>query len=557
KSCTSLCVRNVWPYLTYDHLLLCSAEGEQEEAWLMEAGLATLFDESASDGEDSIVLLSTLTRTQAAAVERRVETLKQTLRKRNKPYSVPDVREIFKPSPASQSKVRVHIRPRISAVSAPYTVTHTDINLEVSFSEQALIYKEGLKVTQPQNEADDRLPDFRVSQDKTGQTRVGDLSAEDMKKVRRLVLIEMSALFDTCGIEVKAHKALKVKVRESGLFGVSLSTLLEQDQRRILGTKVPLILQHLISHIEEQGLDTEGVLRIPGAATRVKAVCHELEHKFYEGMFPWESLKQHDTASLLKLFIRELPYPLLTVEYFNAFISVLKLPTKKQQLQALNLLVLLLPEPNRDTLKALMEFFQRVTDHKDRNKMTLNNVAVVMAPNIFMCKGFRSKISEQQEFAMATGTANIVRLLVRYQNLLWTIPKFVLNQVRKHNMENQRKMNRDRVVKKLLKKMAYDRERASDKQEKNTEAEGGFIRVQAPQFSMVSMAIQLTEDLKASDVLTRFLSQERSLSVKREDLCLYEMGGNIKERCLDEETYIKAVLELNPSAEWVIKSVQH
>uniref|UniRef100_A0A671K5X7 Rho GTPase-activating protein 18-like n=1 Tax=Sinocyclocheilus anshuiensis TaxID=1608454 RepID=A0A671K5X7_9TELE len=547
SSCTSLCVRNVWPYLTYDHLLLCSAEGEQEEAWLMEAGLATLFDESASDGEDSIVLLSTLTRTQAAAVERRVETLKQTLRKRNKPYSVPDVREIFKPSPASQSKVRNGAGPD----------AETDINLEVSFSEQALIYKEGLKVTQPQNEADDRLPDFRVSQDKTGQTRVGDLSAEDMKKVRRLVLIEMSALFDTCGIEVKAHKALKVKVRESGLFGVSLSTLLEQDQRRILGTKVPLILQHLISHIEEQGLDTEGVLRIPGAATRVKAVCHELEHKFYEGMFPWESLKQHDTASLLKLFIRELPYPLLTVEYFNAFISVLKLPTKKQQLQALNLLVLLLPEPNRDTLKALMEFFQRVTDHKDRNKMTLNNVAVVMAPNIFMCKGFRSKISEQQEFAMATGTANIVRLLVRYQNLLWTIPKFVLNQVRKHNMENQRKMNRDRVVKKLLKKMAYDRERASDKQEKNTEAEGGFIRVQAPQFSMVSMAIQLTEDLKASDVLTRFLSQERSLSVKREDLCLYEMGGNIKERCLDEETYIKAVLELNPSAEWVIKSVQH
>ncbi|XP_026050788.1 rho GTPase-activating protein 18-like isoform X1 [Carassius auratus] len=556
-----------------DLQLKVADEGEQEEAWLMEAGLATLFDQSASDGEDSIVLLSTLTRTQAAAVERRVETLKQTLRKRNKPYSVPDVREIFKPSPASQSKdeagstersgsSKQEVEGLVGNGAGPDAPgggadAETDINLEVSFSEQALLYREGLKVTQPQSEADDRLPDFRVSQDKTGQTRVGDLSSEDMKKVRRLVLIEMSALFDTCGIEVKAHKALKVKVRESGLFGVSLSTLLEQDQRRVPGTRVPLILQHLMSHIEEQGLDTEGVLRIPGAATRVKAVCHELEHKFYEGTFLWESLKQHDAASLLKLFIRELPYPLLTVEYFSAFLSVLKLPTKKQQLQALNLLLLLLPEPNRDTLKALMEFFQRVIDHKDRNKMTLNNVAVVMAPNIFMCKGFRSKISEQQEFAMATGTANIVRLLIRYQKLLWTIPKFILNQVRKHNMENQRKMNRDRAVKKLLKKMAYDRERASHKQESTAETEGGFIRVQAPQFSMVSMAVQLTEDLKASDVLTRFLSQERTLSVKREDLCLYEMGGNIKERCLDEETYITALLELNPSAEWVIKSVQH
>lgn len=73
----------------------------------MEAGLATLFDESATDGEDSVVLLSTLTRTQAAAVERRVETLKQTLRKRNKPYSVPDVRDIFKPSSSSENTVSI------------------------------------------------------------------------------------------------------------------------------------------------------------------------------------------------------------------------------------------------------------------------------------------------------------------------------------------------------------------------------------------------------------------------------------------------------------------
>uniref|UniRef100_A0A672NHV7 Rho GTPase activating protein 18 n=1 Tax=Sinocyclocheilus grahami TaxID=75366 RepID=A0A672NHV7_SINGR len=438
-----------------DLQLKVADEGEQEEAWLMEAGLATLFDESASDGEDSIVLLSTLTRTQAAAVERRVETLKQTLRKRNKPYSVPDVREIFKPSPASQSKDEAGSTERSASSKreveglgngagpdAPGggADAETDINLEVSFSEQALIYKEGLKVTQPQNEADDRLPDFRVSQDKTGQTRVGDLSAEDMKKVRRLVLIEMSALFDTCGIEVKAHKALKVKVRESGLFGVSLSTLLEQDQRRIPGTKVPLILQH----VREQSLNYFSTNTHLCLLLCVALQCTTVSEELH----------------------------CLVEEYF-LLISLLLL--MKHIFSALFCMILKLKNPAGwcfCVFQALMEFFQRVTDHKDRNKMTLNNVAVVMAPNIFMCKGFRSKISEQQEFAMATGTANIVRLLVRYQNLLWTIPKFVLNQVRKHNTENQRKMNRDRAVKKLLKKMAYDRERASDKQEKNTEVRG-------------------------------------------------------------------------------------
>lgn len=49
--------------------------------------------------------------------------------------------------------------------------------------------------------------------DKTGMTKVGDLSPADMKKVRRLVLIEVSALFDTVSIDLKTHKALKIKVK--------------------------------------------------------------------------------------------------------------------------------------------------------------------------------------------------------------------------------------------------------------------------------------------------------------------------------------------------------
>lgn len=37
----------------------------------------------------------------------------------------------------------------------------------------------------------------------------------------------------------------------------------------------------------------------------------------------------------------------------------------------------------------------------------------------------------------------------------------------------------------------------------------GVIRVQAPHLSKVSMAIQLTEELKAGDIVARFLSQKR------------------------------------------------
>ncbi|XP_061668746.1 rho GTPase-activating protein 18 isoform X2 [Syngnathoides biaculeatus] len=534
-------------------------EGEQEEAWLTEAGLVRLFDGSLEadqeQEEESAVFLSTLTRAQAAAVERRVTSLQQTLRRRNRQH-LPDVRDIFRPP----EKDKEPCEDRGGSESAPSDASsaepETVMNVDVAFSEQALTYRDNrprLAVQASPDSPDDKLPNFRLLRDKTGQTRVGHLSPLDMKKVRRLALVEMTALFDTAGVDLKAHKPGKLKAKESGLFGVPLVTLLEQDQRRASGTKVPFILQRLISHIEEEGLDTEGLLRIPGAATRVKSLCQELESCFYDGTFPWRQLKQHDAASLLKLFIRELPHSLLTVEYLNAFIAVNKLPTKKQQLQALNLLVLLLPEANRDSLKALVEFFQRVIEHQAKNKMSLNNVSVVMAPNIFMFKGCRSKVTEQQEFSMATGTANIVRLLIRYQNLLWTIPKFIVTQVRQQNMESQRKQNKERAVRKLLKKITTEKLPERAPPEENSQ---GFIRVQAPQFSKVSMAVQLTEDLQAADVLTRFLSQDSSVAVKREDLCLYEIGGNIKERCLDGETFMKDLFQLNPTAEWVIKTAQ-
>uniref|UniRef100_A0A8C8Y5U5 Rho GTPase activating protein 18 n=1 Tax=Panthera leo TaxID=9689 RepID=A0A8C8Y5U5_PANLE len=532
-------------------------EGELEEEWLKEAGLSNLFGESAGDPQESMVFLSTLTRTQAAAVQKRVETVSQTLRKKNKQYQIPDVRDIFAQQTESKEKapdgtesqsVRtnenkyqgkddqasslvVGEKELIPLVPEEAPASETDINLEVSFAEQAVNQKESSKEKPQKSRGDDApLLNFRLPKDKTGTTKIGDLAPQDMKKVCHLALIELTALYDVLGVELKQQKAVKIKTKDSGLFCIPLTLLLEQDQRKVPGTRIPLIFQ--------------------------KNLCQELEAKFYEGTFNWESVKQHDAASLLKLFIRELPQPLLSVEYLKAFQAVQNLPTKRQQLQALNLLVILLPDANRDTLKALLEFLQRVIDNRDKNKMTTMNVAMVMAPNLFMCHALGLKCSEQREFVMAAGTANIMHLLIKYQKLLWTIPKFIVNQVRKQNTENHKKDKK--AMKKLLKKMAYDREKY-EKQDKSTndaDIPQGVIRVQAPHLSKVSMAIQLTEELKASDVLARFLSQESGIAqtLKKGEVFLYEIGGNIGERCLDEDTYMKDLYQLNPNAEWVIKS---
>ncbi|RXM37049.1 Rho GTPase-activating protein 18 [Acipenser ruthenus] len=335
-------------------------EGEMEEAWIQEAGLSTLVSGSLGE-EPAEALFSTLTRTQAAVVKKRIDNYTQTQRK--KKHSVRDVRDIF----AVGDSPDIHAWPLPSVyymescasdckLSKDSPSLLEELNFEVPYSECAL--RKDCRSIQRIKKDDATLPKFLIRKAKLGLTIVGDLSKEDMKKIGYISLIELTAYFDTLGIELKRNRTVKSKVRECGLFGVPLTTLLENDQKKFPGSKVPLIFKKLLSKLEQTGLQTEGILRVPGSASRVKNLRQELEAKFYEDTFDWEQVRHNDAAGLLKMFIRELPYPLLTVEYLPAFNAVENISPSKLQLQALHLLIMLLPEPNRDTLKVHLHIGQ-------------------------------------------------------------------------------------------------------------------------------------------------------------------------------------------------------
>lgn len=52
--------------------------------------------------------------------------------------------------------------------------------------------------------------------------------------------------------------------------------------------------------------------------------------------------------------------------------------------------------------------------------MDLNNVAMIMAPNLFLNTGNKSGPS-LREAEKAKGTINIVRMLIKYHAILWTV----------------------------------------------------------------------------------------------------------------------------------------
>ncbi|XP_034643397.1 rho GTPase-activating protein 40 isoform X4 [Trachemys scripta elegans] len=560
-------------------------EGEAEAEWLQDAGLSDLIGEDTSDN-GNIVLLSTLTKTQAAAVQRRLDTYSRSRRKKNKP-PVRDVRDIFGVVNSEEMVVGMEEsdkdRSQHSVETSDYTQKPDSRGLQdfscmlrspgkeeifctdIAYSEQAAILLKGSFLRESRRIKDESALTFKIPKGRLGVTRIGDLSPQDMKKIPTLALIELTALCDILGLELKRNKASKQKTKENRLFGVPLSTLLENDQKLIPNTKVPLILQALLSCLEKKGLDTEGILRVSGSQTRIKSLEEKLESDFYTGLFRWDEVRQNDVSGLLKRFIRELPTPLLTAEYLPAFAAVQNIPDLKQRLQALNLLILILPEPNRNTLKALLEFLSKVVAREKKNKMNLWNVSTVIAPNLFMHKGLANKIPEGKEKQLAEGAADVVRMMIHYQDLLWTISSFLVAQVRKLNESSSRRYQfYDKRIKNLLRKIHTDK----DKVEKNQAEPSKTVKVQTSLLLKDSLEVHLNNGTKAADVLRQFqkhLSQngwsivnkvsliKRNGAVESLNLLLYEVGGNISEHCLDPDTYLLDLYHINPHAEWIIR----
>ncbi|XP_072175933.1 rho GTPase-activating protein 18-like [Diadema setosum] len=629
-----------------------TSDGEAELLWLQETGLdnlaSVLQKGHALDNEVWENATSTLTRSQAAAVRKRVDKLNETYKQRlmaarDAKTRKPDVRDIFPPQDArserssvssvdgyptgrkgsKRRKSRTLPDPRHTEresivknhreVSSGVADLDTGVRI-LSFTSTEPIevpsIKDRTKVSMRAQTPDSildlhgiedgmirqddlfknletELPNITVAKDAQGTTPVDFLSGKDVDKVRKIALIELTAMFDRIGLSFDSvRKAAKRRVKENGVFGVPLRNLVANDKLWSPDTSSPLFLQKLIGFLEMHGLHEEGVLRVPGSAARIKQLSEQIERDFYDGKFRFDDLRVNDAVGLLKQFLRDMPTPILTWEYVNAFAMVEKIQDQKKQLQCLNLLILVLPDIHRATLKLLLSFLGKVVDQESHNKMSLNNVAMIMAPNLFSGHAMsRKKSPDYRELQIAAGTSNIMRMLVKYHAVLWVVPFRMLEQVRKM-YEIDSKRSRDSKSVMTLFKRTKDKKSGIFE-----EVLEGIIRIQTPgaeSGEKVRTTIQLSDKTTAGDIVAKFTEdasfvniepaplkrnslkrRSRKKSIQRNSsfeflsnitpskaprFYLYEVGGSIGERCLDPDTNMMALVRVNPTAEWIIRS---
>ncbi|XP_014662966.1 PREDICTED: rho GTPase-activating protein 18-like isoform X2 [Priapulus caudatus] len=231
----------------------------------------------------------------------------------------------------------------------------------------------------------DDLHNIYLLPEPLGVTRVGYLGPSDMKRVQTLALIELTALFDQYNISYCHIKKKRHRNKDSILFGVPLTTIVERDQRKQPDIKVPLVLNEMTQFLEANGIREEGILRVPGSAVRTRQLKSELESSHTNGDVQWSSYGWSDVAGLLKKWLRELPVPLLTYEYVQAFAAVQTIPIKKQQVQALNFLMLVLPKVHRDTLKLFRQRRNKVDYYKKAEDEAIKNVMEVVVESPACC----------------------------------------------------------------------------------------------------------------------------------------------------------------------------
>ncbi|XP_019320038.2 protein FAM13A isoform X2 [Panthera pardus] len=162
------------------------------------------------------------------------------------------------------------------------------------------------------------------------------------------------------------------------LFGVSLQDL---QQQGLTENGIPAIVENIVEYLTKHGLTQEGLFRVNG---NVKVV-EQLRWKFESGV-PVELGKDGDVcsaASLLKLFLRELPERVITSALQPRFIQLFQDDRNDAQDSSLRALIKELPDVHYCLLKYLCQFLTEVAKHHVQNRMNVHNLATVFGPNCF------------------------------------------------------------------------------------------------------------------------------------------------------------------------------
>ncbi|KAK2837681.1 hypothetical protein Q5P01_014893 [Channa striata] len=226
----------------------------------------------------------------------------------------------------------------------------------------------------------------------------------------------------------------------SGVFGKSLMDTITYEQR--FGPHmVPILVQKCVEFIKEHGLNEEGIFRLPGQDNAVK----QFRDAFDAGerpSFPSDT-DVHTVASLLKLYLRELPEPVVPWTQYQDFLDCTNMmdSSRTEGWEKLEKQISLLPRINYNLLSYVCRFLFEVQQHSSVNKMNVENLATVMGINLL-----KPQIEDPITVMKATPQIQkLMTVMIRQHETLFPLSKDVLPSPPSKKAESQKNAPRSFV----------------------------------------------------------------------------------------------------------------
>ncbi|KAK4144924.1 uncharacterized protein C8A04DRAFT_11131 [Dichotomopilus funicola] len=168
------------------------------------------------------------------------------------------------------------------------------------------------------------------------------------------------------------------------VFGATLAEAVRYNAPVDVRVPLPAVVYRCIQYLDaKDAVSEEGIFRLSGSNLVIK----QLRERFnVEGDIDLLNDGQyhdiHAIASLLKMYLRELPTTILTNDLRTQFITVTEMTNHKEKMGALAELVERLPQANAALLKYLISFLIKIIDNAGVNKMTVRNVGIVFSPTL-------------------------------------------------------------------------------------------------------------------------------------------------------------------------------
>ncbi|KAF2809945.1 RhoGAP-domain-containing protein [Mytilinidion resinicola] len=167
------------------------------------------------------------------------------------------------------------------------------------------------------------------------------------------------------------------------VFGIPLAEAVEFSQPVGVDLFLPAVVYRCLEYLKaKNAYKEEGIFRLSGSNIVIKALRERFNTEGDIRLLDGQYYDVHAVASLLKLYLRELPASVLTRELHLDFLKVLDLDEREKKIAAFNVLVHKLPRANCELIQALSSFLIDIVNNADLNKMTVRNVGIVFAPTL-------------------------------------------------------------------------------------------------------------------------------------------------------------------------------